>query len=47
MITSNRKAEQGFTIQSVGAQSRPVVELDGLSLTYLPVPKNSENSDLS
>lgn len=47
MITSNRKAEQGFTIQSVGAQSRPVIELDGLSLTYLPVPKNSENSDLS
>ncbi|MGV3016738.1 type I-E CRISPR-associated endoribonuclease Cas2e [Rothia sp. 88186D007BW] len=47
MVTSDRQSEQGFTIQSVGAQSRPVIELDGLSLAYLPVPKNSENSGLS
>lgn len=46
MITSDRKAEQGFIIQSVGTQSRPVIKIDGLSLTYLPVPKNSKNSDL-
>ncbi|MDY3049984.1 MAG: type I-E CRISPR-associated endoribonuclease Cas2e [Rothia sp. (in: high G+C Gram-positive bacteria)] len=47
MITSNRNTEQGFTIQSIGEQSRPVLELDGLTLTYLPVPKNSENSKFS
>lgn len=47
MISNDRKAEQGFTVVSVGPQSRPVIELDDLMLTYLPVPKNNKNSCLS
>lgn len=43
MITSDRRTEQGFTLVSAGPQSRPVLELDGVLLSYLPVPKNSEN----
>lgn len=45
LITSDRQTEQGFIVQSIGAQSRQVLELDGLTLTYLPVPQNSKNSD--
>ncbi|MFW0170204.1 type I-E CRISPR-associated endoribonuclease Cas2e [Rothia sp. P4278] len=47
MITSDRQTEQGFTVVSVGVQSRPVIELDGLTLTYTQLPKNSEKSGLS
>lgn len=42
MIYSDRSQEQGFSIKSVGAQSRPVIELDGIALTYMDVPKNRE-----
>lgn len=47
MITSDRSTEQGFTVKTIGPQSRPTIDLDGLLLSYLPTPKNNEKMNFS
>lgn len=47
MITSDRQAEQGFTVRSIGEQSRPILDFDGVLLSYLPTLKNNEKMNFS
>lgn len=47
MIISDRSKEQGFRVLSVGAQSRPVMEVDGVTLAYTYLPKNRKNQSRS